>query len=575
MDWQRTGILAAAAVVALVLAKQWIGFSERYDADLADRVAAQQAQRALNSNDGTDNGSNTFSAGSPPLDATPSNGDSDDFVPEVTQATDPASVATSTATTSQLIEVVTDVTRLLINPKGGDIVYVELLDIYKDLKSKEPFVLLSNEANRIYEAQSGLIGKNGTDKAAQRPLFSASQTQYSLAEGEPQLYVDLNFQQGDVAITKRFTFKRGDHAIDVEYIINNQSSQAWSGAMFGQVKRDNHQPPKTGAGFGVSPFLGAAITTQDENYKKYDLNELAELPADKRRTEITGGWVAMVQHYFVSAWVPPQESNNLFTLRRQGEFNFLTFQTSEFVVPAGEKLNVKAVFYTGPKDVDRLEELAPHLDLTVDYGWLWWIAKPLFHLLDFIHGIIGNWGWSIVVLTLIIKAFFFYPSAISYRSMAKMRKLQPMMADLKERYGDDRQKMSGELMKIYKKEKVNPMAGCLPMLIQMPVFISLYWMLMESVELRHAPFLGYIKDLSVMDPYFILPVLMGATMFIQQKLQPTPPDPMQAKIMQFLPIIFTVMFLFFPAGLVVYWVVNNALSILQQWLIVRQIDNEA
>ena len=566
MDWQRTGILAAAAVTALVLAKQWIGFSERYDADLATRIAAQQPLTPP---------ADDFSAGTPPTptDSSPATGD--DFVPEVTQSADAAAVTTSTSASAELIEITTDVTRVLINPKGGDIVRVELLDIYKDLDSKEPFILLSNNPNTIYEAQSGLIGKNGTDKATQRPLFSSQQSQYTLGEGDDQIYVDLNFQQDQVAITKRFTFTRGDHAIDVEYIINNQSGDDWSGAMFGQVKRDNHQPPKTGAGFGVTPFLGAAITTVDENYKKYKLDELSDLSADKRRTEITGGWVAMVQHYFVSAWVPPQESKNLFTLRRQGDYNFLTFQTSEFVVPAGEKLNVKAVFYSGPKDVDRLEELAPHLDLTVDYGWLWWIAKPLFHLLDFIHGIIGSWGWSIVILTLIIKIIFFYPSAISYRSMAKMRKLQPMMADLKERYGDDRQKMSGELMKIYKKEKVNPMAGCLPMLIQMPVFISLYWMLMESVELRHAPFLGYIKDLSVMDPYFILPVLMGVTMYVQQKLQPTPPDPMQAKIMQFLPIIFTVMFLFFPAGLVVYWVVNNTLSILQQWVITRQIEKES
>ncbi|BFM09845.1 membrane protein insertase YidC [Halioxenophilus aromaticivorans] len=566
MDWQRTGILAAAAVVALVLAKQWIGFSERYDAELATRIAAQQPQTAT---------ADDFSA------QAPTNGDStdapggDNFVPEVTQATDPAAVTTTASASGQTIEVITDVARVLINPKGGDIVRVELLDIFKDLDSKQPFLLLSNDANQVYEAQSGLIGKNGTDQSSQRPVFASDKTQYTLSEGDDTMYVDLNYQQGDVAITKRFTFERGDHAIDVEYIINNQSSEAWSGAMFGQVKRDNHQPPKTGAGFGVSPFLGAAITTVDENYKKYKLEEIGELSADKRRTEITGGWVAMVQHYFVSAWIPPQESNNLFTLRRQGEYNFLTFQTSEFVVPAGEKLNVKAVFYAGPKDVDRLEALAPHLDLTVDYGWLWWIAKPLFHLLDFIHGIIGSWGWSIVILTLIIKLIFFYPSAISYRSMAKMRKLQPMLADLKERYGDDRQKMSGELMKIYKKEKVNPFAGCLPMLIQMPVFISLYWMLMESVELRHAPFLGYIKDLSVMDPYFILPVLFGITMFVQQKLQPTPPDPMQAKIMQFLPIIFTVMFLFFPAGLVVYWVVNNTLSIAQQWVITRQIEKEA
>lgn len=571
MDWQRTGILAAAAVVALVLAKQWIGFSERYDSSLA--AAATQAQAESNQQPAVNFTAGESNAGTPPIVPTDGSSSNDDFVPEVIQSSDAPVVTSNTSVSSQLIEVTTDVSRLLIDPKGGDIVRVELLDHYDNLDNKQPFILLSNEPNKIYEAQSGLIGKNGTDKSAERALFSSAQSEYHLSDGEDQLYVDLNYQQGEVAITKRFTFTRADHAIGVEYIINNQSADNWSGAMFGQVKRDGHQPVKTGGGFGVTPFLGAAITTTEDNYKKFDFKELSDLTSDKRRTEITGGWVAMIQHYFVSAWIPPQESNNLFTLRRQGNFYFLTFQTSEFVVPPGEKLNVKATFYSGPKDVNRLEELAPHLDLTVDYGWLWWIAKPLFHLLDFIHSIIGSWGWSIVGLTLIIKIIFFYPSAISYRSMAKMRKLQPMMANLKERYGDDKQKMSSELMKIYKKEKVNPMAGCLPMLIQMPVFISLYWMLMESVQLRHAPFLGYIKDLSVMDPYFILPILMGVSMFLQQKMQPTPPDPMQAKIMQFLPIIFTVMFLFFPAGLVVYWVVNNTLSILQQWTITRQIES--
>jgi len=563
MDWQRTGILAAAAVVALILAKQWIGFSADYDkahipAPASKSIAAETAP----SDDPV------------PMD-TSSTGNSEthsDFIPEVNKPeTHTETPLASSTPSNQLIKVTTDVMRVEIDPKGGDIVHVELLDHWADLDSKEPFQLLADNADEYYVAQSGLIGANGTDKDAQRPLFSTAQPQYSLAEGDNDLFVDLNYQQGDVAITKRFTFHRGDHAMEVEYIINNQSGSNWSGAMFGQIKRDGHEPQRN-SNVGMKPFLGAAFTTTDEHYKKFKFDELAK---ETQETDITGGWVAMVQHYFVSAWIPPQESNNNFTLRKRGDFYFLTFRTSEFVVPPGEKLNVKAGFYSGPKDVDRLAAIAPYLDLTVDYGWLWWIAKPLFHLLDFIHGIIGSWGWSIVLLTLCVKLIFFYPSSISFKSMAKMRKLQPLMADLKERYGDDRQKMSMELMKVYKKEKVNPMAGCLPMLIQMPVFISLYWMLMESVELRHTPFLGYIKDLSVMDPYFILPVLMGLTMFLQQKMQPTPPDPMQAKIMQFLPIIFTVMFLFFPAGLVVYWVVNNSLSILQQWVINRQIEKAA
>ncbi len=250
----------------------------------------------------------------------------------------------------------------------------------------------------------------------------------------------------------------------------------------------------------------------------------------------------------------------------------LGFISPETLVQPGTQAEVSARFYVGPKNIDDLELIAENLDLTIDFGFLWWIAKPIFHLLDYIHDHIGNWGWSIIVLTIIIKAIFFYPSALSYRSMAKMRKLSPKMKALKERVGDDKQKMSQEMMKLYKKEKVNPMGGCLPILIQMPVFISLYWVLMESVQLRHAPFALWITDLSVMDPYFIFPLVMGATMFIQQQLNPTPPDPMQAKIMKWMPVAFTFMFLWFPVGLVIYWVTNNTLSIIQQYIITKKIE---
>ncbi len=559
MDWQRTSILAAIAVVLLLLVKQWIDFSERAD-QIPTTEAAEQAS--------TPDSREAVDPVETPTIADSNTEQTGDFVPTV-EAKPADTVASITPEANRdLITVTTDVMRMSIDPKGGDIVEVYLLDHYKDLEDKEPFQIMGNETNRYYIAQSGLVGKNGTDSDQGRPVFSADRDSYTLSESADSLFVDLNYRQDDTLITKRFTLKRGDHAIALEYIINNQSSSNWSGALFGQIKRDAHKPPKTGGGFGVTPFLGAAYTTEDDKYKKFDLDDLDKLA----ETEITGGWVAMVQHYFVGAWIPPQESVNRFTLKKRGEYHYLSFTTPEFTVPPGVKHSAKATLYVGPKNIDRLGELAPHLGLTVDYGWTWILAKPLFHVLDFIHGLIGSWGWSIVILTLLIKLLFFYPSAISYRSMAKMRKLQPMMADLKERFGDDRQKMSAELMKIYRKEKVNPMAGCLPILIQMPVFISLYWMLMESVELRHAPFLGYINDLSAMDPYFILPVLMGFTMWIQQKLNPAPPDPMQAKIMQMLPFVFTIMFLFFPAGLVVYWVVNNTLSIAQQYVITRQIE---
>ncbi|MEC8427220.1 MAG: membrane protein insertase YidC, partial [Pseudomonadota bacterium] len=327
---------------------------------------------------------------------------------------------------------------------------------------------------------------------------------------------------------------------------------------------------------GMQPFLGAALTTTEENYKKFDFGDLSDEDLVRQggfKTTIQGGWVAMVQHYFLSAWIPDQEEMNKFSLRKsRGDIYLMGFTSPQVTVAAGTQGVIKAGFYAGPKDIYRLEDISPYLDLTVDYGWLWWVAKPLFHVLNYIYGLLGSWGWSIIALTVLIKAVFFHLSATSYRSMAKMRKFGPEMQRMKDLYGDDRQRMQQEMMKLYKKEKINPLGGCLPILVQMPVFISLYWVLMESVELRHTPFLGWIDDLSVKDPLFILPLIMGATMWIQQKLNPTPPDPTQARIMQMMPIVFTFMFLWFPAGLVLYWVVNNTLSIAQQYVITRQIE---
>ncbi len=558
MDWQRATILAAILAVSLLLVREWVDFQDR----------PQEAPIASQSNSTPSDSLSTTAPSS--VGDIPNTVIEDDSIPTLAGENEVAEQPVSTPT--DVITVTTDTLKVEINPYGGDIVGLWLMDHYSDLESKAPFSILQQTPNSLYVAQSGLIGKNGTDKNKLRPTYTVSQSEYRLSDSSDKLNVDLNYQQGDVEITKRFTFVRGEHIVDVEYIINNQSQEQWSGAFYGQIKRGSHKPPKSGGGFGVQPFLGAAITTEEDRYKKLDFGDLSE---GEFKTDLTGGWVAMVQHYFLSAWVPPQESKNYYSLRSGGGNYLLTFQTSPFVVPNGEKHSVKASFYSGPKDIDRLEKLAPYLDLTVDYGWLWWIAKPLFHILQFIYSVVVSWGWSIILLTVLIKAIFYIPSAISFRSMAKMRKLGPKMQELKERYGDDRQKISAEIMKIYRKEGVNPMAGCLPILIQMPVFLSLYWVLLESVELRHTPFLGYINDLSVMDPYFILPLIMGATMFLQQKLNPTPPDPMQAKMMQFLPVVFTVMFLFFPAGLVLYWVVNNSLSILQQWIITRKIEAEA
>ncbi|TVZ41677.1 YidC/Oxa1 family membrane protein insertase [Alteromonadaceae bacterium 2753L.S.0a.02] len=470
---------------------------------------------------------------------------------------------------AQLINVTTDTLQVVIDTQGGDIVRVALPQYYAKLNEADnPFVLLNKADSHTYIAKSGLALPKGQKKL--KPVFSAETNRYTMQQNMDSLQIDLHVAEENLDVIKRFTFTRGSYLVDVEYIITNKGSTNWVGALYGQILRDGSNPNNS-TSMGMKPFLGAAITTPETNYKKYKFKDLDEGTIN---VDNQGGWVALVQHYFLSAWVPDQTTDNTYYL---GKFNkdlyMLRFISAAKSAAPGETLNLKAQFYAGPKDIKALETIAPHLDLTIDFSWLWMIAKPLHVALLYIHDFVGNWGVAIIILTFFIKLIFFYPSAMSYRSMAKMRKVQPLMQELKDRYGDDRQKMSAELMRLYKKEKVNPLGGCLPILMQMPVFIALYWMIMESVELRHAPFFFWIQDLSVKDPFFVLPLLMGATMFIQQKLNPTPPDPMQAKIMQMMPIFFTALFMMFPAGLVLYWVVNNTLSITQQYIITKQIEN--
>ncbi|OOV87365.1 membrane protein insertase YidC [Oceanospirillum linum] len=479
---------------------------------------------------------------------------------------------TSEASTS-LIEVRTNVLDLRIDPKGGDIVFAALPEHLAQVSTSDtPFVLLERSKVRTYVAQSGLAGVNGPDASrGGRPLFSAEKTSYELTEGENSLQVDLNFVQSTgVQITKRFTLKRDSYNIRVEYLVNNAGSETWSGYYFAQLKRDNSPDPTQAEGMGMVSYLGAAISTANEKYEKITFEDIQE--ADVKR-ESVGGWVAMIQHYFVSAWIPDQNIKQEYSTRStsRGD-NIVGFSSPETVLQPGEQVTLGSNLYVGPKVQEQLESAAPNLELTVDFGWLWFIAQPLFWMLNLLHGFLGNWGWSIIILTVMIKAAFFHLSASAYRSMANMRRVGPELQRMKEKYGEDRQKMSQAMMELYKKEKINPIGGCLPILIQMPVFIALYWMLMESVELRHAPFMLWIEDLSVKDPYFVLPIIMGASMFIQQLLNPTPPDPMQAKLMKALPVVFTVFFLWFPAGLVLYWVVNNVLSIAQQYVITKRIE---
>jgi YidC/Oxa1 family membrane protein insertase len=565
MDWQKSAYMGGILVLSLAILFEWNQFKE--DKALATASDDNSLVSTINGVGSKQNSPNI------PIMPIIEESDLPTAASESTLPTDTTQISDDvTGNMSDFVTIKTDSIEMVINRNGGDIVQAVLPRHKVKLNGEQGFTILDQTQTTTYIAQSGLIGVNGTDTSNGRPLFSSANSTYELTSGSGSIDVDLTLNENGVSIIKRFTFFENQNEINVTYLIDNQSDSNWQANLYGQIKRDSHKPiAAADSGVGVSPYVGAATTTNDDKYEKLTFSDLEE---ESKNFSIKGGWVAMVQHYFTSAWIPDEESINKIFLRKlkNQDMYLLGFVSPETLVGPGAQAEVSARFYVGPKNIDDLELIAENLDLTIDFGFLWWIAKPIFHLLDYIHDHIGNWGWSIIVLTIIIKAIFFYPSALSYRSMAKMRKLSPKLKALKERVGDDKQKMSQEMMKLYKKEKVNPMGGCLPILIQMPVFISLYWVLMESVELRHAPFALWITDLSVMDPYFIFPLVMGATMFIQQQLNPTPPDPMQAKIMKWMPVAFTFMFLWFPVGLVIYWVTNNTLSIIQQYIITKRIE---
>ncbi|MDQ8037502.1 MAG: membrane protein insertase YidC [Pedobacter sp.] len=556
MELRRTLLIVAMAVLGYFLMINW-------QKDYGTPLAQAQAQETP-ANSAAVSASDTPAA---PASSTAANSD----IPVAPQKADAPAVSAATNSTG-LISVKTDVFDIGLDPKGGDIVRAALPIYTHTVEDKAPFVLLDNSQARTFIAQSGLIGSNGPDASpAGRPLYQSSASSFELKDGEKTLQVVLTLPAQDgVEIRKIYEFTRGDYLIKLRYEIANKGSAPWHGLSFGQLKRDNSKDPSTASqGFGMSTFLGAAWWTPEKSYNKHALKDLGEKPL---KETVTGGWAALVQHYFVTAWVPDAKSSNTFTTRVSNGDNFIGYTGPEITVAPGETKTVSSSLYAGPKVQKKLDAISDGLELTVDFGWLWFIAQFLFWLLLKIHGILGNWGWSIVILTLLVKAAFFQLSATSYKSMAHMRRVAPELQRLKEQHGSDRAKMSQAMMELYKKEKINPLGGCLPILVQMPVFIALYYTLMESVELRHAPWILWINDLSVMDPYFILPLIMGASMFLQMQMNPAPPDPMQARVMKLMPIVFTFMFLWFPSGLVLYWVVNNLLSIAQQWVITKQIE---
>jgi len=559
MDWQRTILIGGMGLVAWMLVIQWNQFEDQ-------NVTLEQSYSESQTNYESSFDSVTTSTGSANSDELPQL----QSVPESSGLLDLALPTPN----ENFITAQNDVIEIVIDPIGGDIVSGLLLTHFdKKLEDGgQPLPILQNSRDNTYVARSGLIGPSGTDTAEGRPKFSIASTNFILNDDQDTLNIDLVLNDSGVRIVKRFTLSRNSYDIGVQYIINNGSSSDWNGTFYGQIKRDAKPPVTDVSGFSMQPFLGAALRQPEKNYAKFDFSDIED---ESVKTSIEGGWVAMVQHYFISAWIPPADELNNFTLRKLSnqDMYLLSFTGAPISVPVGESADYKASFYIGPKDQDALIGMAEYLDRTLDYGFLWILAEPIFKAMKMIHSVIGNWGWTIILLTLGIKLILYPLSAASLKSMAKMRNLQPQMLRLKELYGDDRQKMSQETMSLYKKEKVNPAGGCFPMLLQMPVFISLYWVLMESVEIRHAPWIFWIQDLSAKDPYFVLPIIMGASMLFMQKLQPAPTDPMQAKIMQIMPIAFTFLFMGFPSGLVLYWTVNNLLSMAQQWFVNRQLIN--
>lgn len=513
----------------------------------------------------------------PPFDTAemPSSTEVAGAIPESSPATEAAGSAITTD--GRLVDVRTDVLHVVIDTQGGNVVRAELLAYPETVEQPDvPVTLLNQDPARYFVAQSGLVGRDAP-APDHRTVYQTDRSRYDL-QGDT-LDVDLTWSADGVEVVKRLSFARGDYAIRVSYRVRNNTGNAWAGSEYRQLQRVDVFAGES-AGFTDTErysFFGAATYDPENRYEKIDLDDLGDQAV---RITSAGSWMAMVQHYFVTSWIPDAEQVNRYesailpagaalpsrSLIRQ-------MAPALQVAPGAEGQTTPATLYVGPKLQDRLERIAPGLDLTVDYGILTPFSKILFWLLEKIHSVVGNWGWAIVLLTMVIKAAFFKLSEAQYKSMARMRKLQPRIAALRERYGDDKAKLNQAMMDLYKKEKANPLGGCLPLLVQIPVFIALYWVLLESVELRQAPFVLWIKNLSVPDPFFILPVINGVAMFLTSKLSPAPGmDPMQQKIMTYMPVAFAVLFAFFPAGLVLYWTVNSVLSLAQQWFIIRRFE---
>ncbi|HIP81194.1 MAG TPA: membrane protein insertase YidC [Leucothrix mucor] len=551
MESQRNLLLLALLFVSFLLYQAW-------EIEQNPAPVAQKTEQTTNT-----------------VSSVPSTSNHSSDVPASTdvQTTD-TDVPATAEVKGQTISIENDKLRLLISVIGGDVVEGALLEHTVALDSDEPFKVLNTDNGFSYIAQSGLIGKDGPDSNKKgRPYYKAANAETVITEGQDQVSTSLRYVdvKGNV-FTKTFTLKRGEYVVAVTYHVENKTAEPLNIQLYGQIRETIQDTASVGMR-GMHSYRGAAYSTDETRYKKYSYDDMKDANLNKATV---GGWVGMLQHYFVSAWVPDATQNNvLYSNIVRGTEGAIGFKSSAQTVQANTTAELKSQLWVGPKLQNEMAAVGQHLDLTVDYGWLWFIAQPLFKLLVFFHGFVGNWGFAIILITFTVKGGMYPLTKAQYTSMAKMRLLQPKIQELRDRYGEDKQKVSKAMMELYKKEKVNPLGGCFPILLQMPIFIALYWSLMEAVELRHSPFILWIHDLSVQDPYYILPVLMGISMFFIQKMSPaTVQDPMQQKIMKFMPVLFTFFFLWFPAGLVIYWLMSNIVTLIQQTIIFRQIEKQ-
>mgnify|MGYP006087797247 FL=1 len=567
MDFQRLFLIGALVLVLTLLYQKWLMF----ESETADLQRSAQTLTAP-----------TRGGEAVTIEATAKTTDVPSAPPAVVTESANASAPTialanhvPAANTRQRVEVITDLLRAELDTYGGDLRVLDLLTYPEELEAPDvPFRLLTDSGPDLYWVQNGLLGGQG-DLPNHHSEYTATNKRYVLDEGKNHIEVPLHIESDGVHYRKVYTFYRDSYYVDVRYEVQNNTNQKWQGYLYAQfVSTETSDDENTSfLGLGRLPsYTGGAIYTPEEKYTKIGFDDMREQPLVKNTTS---GWVAMLQHYFVGALLAEKESQYEFYSLVNGtgattQYSIGYKHLTPLSVAAGRRGEVNWRMFVGPKENKRLVEANRQLELAVDFGWLTPVSAPLFWLLTQIQRVVVNWGLSIVLLTALVKLVFFPLSAASYKSMAKMKKLGPRMKTLKERYGDDKQKFQQAMMEMYKKDKINPLGGCLPIVVQIPVFIALYWVLLESVELRQAPLALWIHDLSAPDPFYVLPILMGASMFAQQLLNPAPVDPMQANIMRILPIVFTLFFLWFPAGLVLYWLVNNLLSITQQWFVMRK-----